>query len=355
MKFKNNISYFRGNNQSISHPAHSRRFPRYASRHNIKFSDSVKTNFISKLNIITLSSDLTFWRKKINKNFKIIFDANDPFILNNDISFKDKFRGLFKYISGFQKKLELNYRDTYLRTCKESDLVICGHFKQFEILKKTIKNVVLIPDYGLNIKIKSKKNFELSKKDEINIFWEGLGSSFMPFKLIEEIFKPINNQYKFIFHFVTDLTFFKYGDRFIEKKIKDIARKESPLFFNQFKFYQWSEMMMNETAINCDFSIIPLPLDNSLNYWKPENKLIHMWRMSIPTIVSSIPSYQKVMNDSKLHFCANNNDQWRALILNLCKNKEIRKQNGISGKKYVDEFYSDKTIDLLWTNALSKL
>lgn len=208
-KFINSISYFKGKNLTFNHPSQNRRFPRYASRHNIKFYDFSKNNFISKINIITLSSDLTFWRKKVKKNFKVVFDANESSIfLNNKISFKDKFRGLFKYISGAHKNLELNYKDTYLRTCKESDLVICGHYKQAEILKKIIKNVVLIPDYGLNIKIKSKKNFELSKKDEINIFWEGLGSSFMPFKLIEEIFKPINNQYKFIFHFVTDLTFF---------------------------------------------------------------------------------------------------------------------------------------------------
>ena len=95
--------------------------------------------------------------------------------------------------------------------------------------------------------------------------------------------------------------------------------------------------MMNKIAIACDFAIIPLPVDNSLNYWKPENKLIHMWRMSLPTITSNIPSYSMVMQDSNQNLFTNDLEEWRSLILNFSTSKSLRKNHGLLGKKYVDK------------------
>ena len=349
-------AYIRGKNQPYEHPAHKRRFPRFASRKNLEFSDYLNEKSIKKVNILSPASDITFWRRaKIEKNCKIIFDANDPFLLSKDISFTDKLRGLYKYLSGNHKYLEFNYRKSYLEICKVADLVIVGHRNQYELLKNKSIKVCLIPDYAIETKIENKTKFNLSNKKTINIFWEGLGSSFMPFKLIEKIFKPINHKFNFVFHFATDLSFYKYGDQFISRHITEIAKKSSPKFYKQFRFYHWSEYMMNKIAISCDFAIIPLPIDNSLNYWKPENKLIHMWRMALPTIASNIPSYSRVMKDSNQNLCANNLEEWRSLILKFSTNESLRKNHGLLGKKFVDQFYSNEKIDSLWETNLSKL
>jgi hypothetical protein len=80
-----------------------------------------------------------------------------------------------------------------------------------------------------------------------------------------------------------------------------------------------------------------------------------MWRMALPTITSNIPSYSKVMEESNINLCADDNDSWRSLILSFCKNTEKRKKSGINGKKYVDELYSNNKIDLLWSNCINML
>jgi hypothetical protein len=43
-----------------------------------------------------------------------------------------------------------------------------------------------------------KKDFNLAKDGTINIFWEGLGSSYLPFSDINRIFSPIKDKYNFI-------------------------------------------------------------------------------------------------------------------------------------------------------------
>ena len=111
--------------------------------------------------------------------------------------------------------------------------------------------------------------------------------------------------------------------------------------------------MMNKIAIACDFGIIPLPIDNSLNYWKPENKLIHMWRMCLPVITSKIPSYDMVMKDTNQDLCTNDYDKWRDLVLAFSNSESLRKKSGLIGYNHVNKFYSNSKIDLLWeTNFL---
>ena len=350
------FSYIRGQNQSFEHPAHSRRFPRYASRAGVDFSDYIHDQDFGEWNILSPASDVTFWKREAkNNNRKIIFDANDPFLLAADSSLKDKLRGTFKFLSGRQKYLEFSYKSSYNNLCEVCDLVIVGHHAQYELLKKTVKKVVFIPDYGIDIPIQAKSDFQLSKKKTVNVFWEGLGSSFLPFELIEKIFSPICEEYNFIFHFVTDLSFYKYGDLVKNVYIQDLAKKSAPSLRSHFKFYQWSEYMMNKIAVACDFAVIPLPIDDSMNFWKPENKLIHMWRMSLPTITSPIPSYLKVFDGAGYRLCPNNVAEWRECILKLCASSADRRRYGVVGNDYASRFYSDDSIDALWEQSLSNL
>jgi len=351
-----NISYVAGSNQSFNHPAYTRRFPRYAARNHIPYSDYVNDRIVGDVSVLSLAADITFWRReKRDHKSKIVFDANDPFLLSDEKTTKDLFRGAFKFISGKHKYLEFSYKNSYLQMCKEADLVIVGHYAQYELLEKISKNVMLISDYGIDVNIEQKTNFQLSDKTTINVFWEGLGSSFKPFKMIEQIFEPIRNEFNFVFHFVTDLSFYKYGDQFLQLNTIDIAKKEAPLFFKQFRFYQWSEYMMNKIAIACDFAVIPLPSDRSMNFWKPENKLIHMWRMSLPAITSPIPSYVRVLNDSNQNLYADSFDEWRELVLEFSKDELCRLKHGMLGNSYANKMYSDEKIDALWEEGLNMI
>ena len=166
---------------------------------------------------------------------------------------------------------------------------------------------------------------------------------------------PISKEYNFIFHFVTDLSFYKYGDVIKKVHIQDLAKKLAPSLHKQFKFYQWSEYMMNKIAVACDIAVIPLPDDDSMNFWKPQNKLIHMWRMALPTITSPIPSYVKVFDASGHKLCPNNFTEWRECILRLCGSESDRQQYGVAGNSHAVQLYSNEAIDYLWQKSLGSI
>jgi hypothetical protein len=350
------INYFfcGDKNKNLSHPGITRRFPRYAKRQNIDFYFYEEGNETDGTIVINQGADLTFWRRFKNPKFKLVFDANDSYLLDDSKSLKRIFRGLFKYLTGKHKYLEFNYYNTYLKLCEKVDVVVVGHYLLHEKLKDRFKNVTLIPDYSIERDSLPKTDFNLSKDGTINVFWEGLGSSYMPFRDISRIFSPIKDKYNFIFHFVSDLSFFALGDVLNKKIIFEVAKKEAPDFCDCFRFYQWSEFALNRIAIACDFAIIPLPMDFSGNYYKPENKLIHLWRMSVPTIVSAIPSYRKVMNQINLNDFCFNDGEWRLKIAEFIENENIRIQNGNSGNAFVSSSYSNERIDELWSGILSE-
>ena len=113
--------------------------------------------------------------------------------------------------------------------------------------------------------------------------------------------------------------------------------------------------MMNQIAISCDIGIFPLPLDNSMNFWKPENKLIHMWRMALPTITSPIPSYEMAFTGSGKELCPKDEDSWRENILELSNSKSLRRSYGLIGHSHASQAYDDKSIDQKWHDCLLSL
>ena len=338
-----------------NHPAIKRRLARFARTKNYELHNWVNNgNTEARLVVVSQSADLTKWKRLRDKNVKIIFEANDPYVLDQSKSLKSLLRGTFKFLTRRHRYLEFNFKNTVKELCRSVDAVVVGHHMVYDMLKPLMPNIHLIPDYSVDLALKKKETFELAEHGEIHIFWEGLGSSYLPFEDINRIFKSLK-KYKFVFHFVTDLSFHAIADKYDKKYVFEVAKEKAPDMCQSFRFYQWSEFSYNNIGVLCDFAIIPLPFDKSMNYYKPENKLIQMWRMGLPTITSAIPSYKRAFDGAGLSEYCFNDDEWRAKIINFAENLEDRKRNSEMGIAFVEKYYSNKVIDELWQNAIDSV
>ena len=349
--------YFSGGGikHDSNHPSIKRRFARFVQRKNYKLASWIagKTKDDCVV-LVSQSADLTYWKRFRHDKVAIIFEANDPYVLDKSGSLKTIFRGSFKFATRRHAYWEFDFKKTVMDLCKSVDAVVVGHHMVYEMLKPVMSNIYLIPDYSVDMSLKKKQDFQLSPNCEINIFWEGLGSSYIPFEDINRIFRHIKN-YKFVFHFVTDLSFHAIADRYDKKYVFEVAKVKAPDMFEQFRFYQWSEFSCNNIGILCDFAIIPLPFDRSMNYYKPENKLLQMWRMGLPTITSAIPSYKKVFDAAGLDECCQNDADWVAKITKFAEDLKSREHNARVGMAYVDKHYSDDAIDTMWQEVLDSV
>ena len=353
MKHSSTICYVAGRGQSYSHPAHARRFPCYAERAGLSFYDYDTDGGLSgDITIITQTADLSVWKRKKLNSQKLVFDANDPYLLPANTGAKSKLRGLAKYVSGRHRYFDPSYRELYKAVCLKSDAVVVSHFAQRQILETWGVHAFQINDYPPKFKKITSAPPTLSN-GKVNIFWEGLGSSFLPFELIEAIFTNMSDPDRYRFHFVTDLTFYSYMDKFFLKNIEQIGRKSAPRMSKFFRYYQWTPETFNEIATASDLAIIPLPLDYSMNYWKPENKLIQLWRTGIPVIASAIPSYRKVFELAGIDaFCTSRQD-WVEKLELYTADPELRRADGAKGFQFANEHYSNEKIDEQWAKLLA--
>jgi glycosyltransferase involved in cell wall biosynthesis len=135
----------------------------------------------------------------------------------------------------------------------------------------------------------------------------------------------------------------------------DECRKKAPQIADQCYFYQWSETMFSSVATKCDLAVIPIPLDNTFAMYKPENKLVLMWRLGIPTVVSATPSYSAAMSNAGLNLACTNDTEWREKIIELLESEALRRHVGQKGFLQASKFYCDKVLSSKWDNVLKSL
>lgn len=332
------------------HASDRRRFPRYCSLTGISLNDFRKNKIESDVIVLNQASDLTFWVNYPRNKTKIIFDANDSYSIPSKMNIKDFGRGTLKYLLGKHERLELNYIKTYLNMCSRADAVIVGQPAQVNIIENYNSNLHIITDFSPSICVNPKQHYELQKT--INIFWEGLGSSFKPFSEIERIFQPLMREFQFKFHFLTDLEFYKISDKLILTTIMNEAKKMAPSIYDKFLFYQWNEKMLEPIATSCDIGIIPIPLIENSNYFKPENKLVLMWRLGLPTIVSATPRYKSLMSKVTNNLACTSDEIWRKSIIELVNDISKREISGKEGYNFTQKHYSDESLCEKWKNAI---
>lgn len=353
-KTNSNITYaYADGSVDWQHPSNKRRFPKYCRLADIQLQSVDWTNLPDVL-VVNQAADLTYCSRLNKSSCKIIFDANDGYLIPKKGEFYDPLRGLAKYLFRQHKYPEMNYEATYLRMCKRADAVVCSHPLQADFLKQYCENIHLITDFSPSIELNIKQDYKI--KDPINIFWEGLGSNkYMPFAEMDRIFSAFKNKINFRFHFFTDLEFKKISNRLISTTVMDECRKKAPRILSQCIFYQWNEMMFSSVATKCDLAIIPIPLDNTFAMYKPENKLVLMWRMGLPTVVSATPSYALAMNKAGLNLACTTDAEWQDKINELLESEALRRLAGTKGFSQATTLYSDEVLSRKWGNVLASL
>lgn len=342
-----------GCSEGWQHPADRRRFPRYCQLTGIPLN-AVDWGHVPDVLVVTQAADLTYCSRINKADCRIIFDANDGYLIPRKRDIRDLGRGLFKFAMRQHKYPDMHYERTYLRMCERADAVVCSHPLQVALLKDYCENIHLILDFGPNIELKRKRDYSI--KGAVNIFWEGIGSTrYMPFTEINRIFGSHRNKSIFRFHLFTDLEFKRVSNRLFGTTVMDECRRKAPDISNQFYFYQWNELMLSEVATKCDLGIIPIPLDNTFGMYKPENKLVLMWRMGMPTVVSATPSYAEAMTKVNCNLACASDAEWENNINRLLESEVLRIAAGEDGYRQAELNYGESALRAKWDNVLSSI
>lgn len=114
--------------------------------------------------------------------------------------------------------------------------------------------------------------------------------------------------------------------------------------------YQWSLETVYDQLCRCDVAIIPLPEDAWVNA-KSTNRLTMLMALGMPTIISPIPSYQRIARADENCMIARRIDEFAAAI-EQCRDEAIRTRLGMAGRALAFAHYAPEVIGPAWIKVI---
>jgi glycosyltransferase involved in cell wall biosynthesis len=322
----------------FSQPGDRRRFCHYAESRGVPYEIADPSKAYD-LVVVTEGGDLSVWSDY--RRGKVVFDFVDPYLSVPRTDPKGLLRGLARFVAGQSRRLRLNHWKALEEMCRRADAVICSTEEQ--------RRTVLPFCHDAHIILDSHAMYEAAKVDYaagdvFQFVWEGLPHNLVFFREIEDVLRGLASWRQISLHLVTALRYRQYADKYRSRRTEDLARGLSvPV-----RLYEWNERTCPLILAAGDLALIPVPLDDPFAAGRPENKLLLLWRMGVPTIVSATPAYSRAMAGAGLSMACRDAEEWRETLEKYMDDEEARRDAGRRGRDFVEANHGQERLLAQW-------
>jgi len=334
--------------RDLKAPGDRRRFCFYAAHRDLGF-DIVGAPEGHPLVVLSPRADIIRWSRVPNEDAKIVYDLVDSYLALPRLTASSIGRGTAKFLSRETSRPALNYRRAIERMCERADAVVCSTEEQRRDILEFNPNVHVILDSHTAIATTRKQSYRAGAV--FNLVWEGLPYTLGGFKEIDDVLRELGRERDLALHLITDLRFRQYAGRFRSRETAKLVRR----IFDRCYLYEWNEQMLARIATGCDLGIIPLDLSDPFARGKPENKLLLLWRMGIPTVVSATPAYQRVLEAAGLPMACEDAADWHATLAAYVENEVLRAEAGRRGAEFAELHAGDERLLERWDTVLESV
>lgn len=317
----------------MSHPADRRRLITWAELR----GHEIITDLSERVDVICLSGRADFGKiPQYLERVPVIIDLVDGY-LNDAGLVSDYARGVGKVVLGQISGAPQRYRTILSRAISQASATICASVEQKDPISSFTKNCHVILDFHEEFPFLP---FSELKDKRGHLLWEGQAFTASGLKKLSQVFTHLIKQEGISLSAVTDISspryFGHYGHRLTIDRIKPIPK----LFGRNFEIINWSIANVIENAKRSNISIIPLDDDNFLNSLKPENRLLIMWRLGLPCIVSPTLAYSRVMREVGLDSICQTEKDWEVKLIETLRSASLQRDMVEKGQAYIREKHS---------------
>ncbi len=328
-------------------PGDRRRFVFYANERKIKFN-LADTSKIFDIVYLTYGCNISDWieYKKNNPTVKFVFELIDSYLLEN-YNVLTLFRGVARYMLGKESAIWLDYKVAMRKIVTLADAVVCSTQAQKNDMLRFNKNIHLSLDYFSTDITHHKTSFNSSKK--IRLVWEGQAHTLNNLLLLNNVFEKLGDDVEL--YIITD-SLIKSPLKIFDKSTKRILKKLKC----HYHFVSWEKNSFSAHIANADLAIIPISSNNPMMWNKPENKLLLLWEIGIPTLTSDTPAYRSVMDFAGLDFYCSSSEEWVQKIKEYSISSiEYREELVDKAKDYLHKFHNREKILKNWDSIFDSL
>jgi len=324
---------------SLESPGDRRRFGYYARKRGIKF-EIADPDKKYDLVVLCARADIGVWSQY--PDAKLVYDLIDSYLAIPRSSIKGQLRGLFKFLSGQSRYLQLDYWKSVSNMCARADAVVCSTLEQQNDILRFCQNVHMILDAQMDVVRIGKTDY--SAGSTFRIVWEGLPYTLGSLALMRPVLEKLRLKFPVEMHVVTDREYWRYMARYGKVNTVEEAERILPGVV----FHEWNESDCADIICSCDLAVIPLALDDPFSAGKPENKLLLFWRMGMPAVTSASPAYLRAMHAAGMDFAIKDEVGWVSKIERLAGSQDARREAGELGKAYADREFSEASLLARW-------
>jgi len=334
---------YAGYSTDLSHPADRRRIGILLSDKNVEILPSSAQEF--DLSILSSNSNYSkFFGQATSKPSYI--DLVDGYLAPGQNVIGDAGRNILRSAFGKSDFASLKYTTHIKKALKKATGCIVPSEEIASQVAPFNDNIQIIAD--------SHSEFKSTEYDDKSngILWHGFGTNLKHLLEIApqlDSFLELNN---FRLKVVTQLNFYRFGNRFVRINSVESLVKSFLKSFKQIDFLPWTKENLIEAASKSRFAIIPIAENDAFAMAKSENKLLEMWTLGIPTITSRTPSYKRVFHSINQSENCVENSQWSNALSELARDGiRLRNMRKI-GMEYIRSCHTDEILISKWKEFL---
>lgn len=299
----------------LSHPGDRRRIGTWAKT---RKSDLQLDNPLeSDLLVLSAAANFDFW---INKSKQpVILDLVDGYLGEDPLFLRDLGRNLVRSFNGKSNYSAVTFTRALQRACRKADAVVVASPEQAkEVLPFNSCVYVILDDHSeLDAARRLRRVGRPENPSPKYIFWEGFGYTIKHFRILAPSLDKFMSQSGYKLLIVTNPNFARWGGYLGKVNAEKLIKKWFPKSKNQLEVIPWSIEDVIRCASVSDFAIIPVDTKDKFANLKPENKLLSMWHLGLPTIFSSTFAYKRVAKEIGVsEFCIDSSN-WKGVFENL--------------------------------------
>jgi hypothetical protein len=332
---------------SLDPPGDRRRFVAYARARNLSFELARPDR---RYDVVVLSelADISAWPDY--QHGKIVYDLIDSYLSVPRTNLNQFLRGSAWYFLGKHRNFRFNYLNSIRAMCRRADAVICSTQEQKALISELCDNVHIILDMHAMVVKNVKQDYHAGRP--FRLVWEGLPSNLPQLAAIAPLVRELLKERGFELHVVTDPR---------RKRLKGLlgeidSRRYLTRCFTNAVFHPWNEQTCSEIVTSCDLALIPIDLDDPFVSGKPENKLLLLWRMGMPAVVSATPAYRRAMAEAGTpEFACARDSEWLRAIERLSTDEGARHDAAAKGRVHAEAAHGAEAVLSQWDRLFSSL
>lgn len=284
----------------------------------------------------------------------IVFDLVDGYLASESL-LHDWLRGTSKVAAGQLSGTPKPFTKFVQNLCSQTSAVICSSPEQRQMILPFSNNVHVILDSHEEIPLLPFARPKLNSKQTPHILWEGMPATLGGVGEIRGALATLQERHGIHLDFVTDPTYHRLLGKFFSTNTSSLLRRRLQDVYAVSEIIPWSQSNLVDAAQRSSVAIIPIQLQNKLQYMKPENRLLIMWRLGLPCLTSSSPAYKRVALSAGTDTLCETPKQWESQLSRILEDHEFAKDVVAKGQAYLAENHNSEILLSKWDRAFQSV